>query len=94
MQEFFVKAKGSSFYNNLDKVNEGDELNMVWGIENYPNAIQLTKDGNIIGVIPSETAQKMFYFRDNQRKKYKCFLKNFNLHEEKRVGFNIRLEVT
>jgi len=94
MQTFYIKARGSSFYNNLDKVKEGDELEMLWGIEDYPQAIQLLKDGNILGVIPKETAEKMFYYKNTIKKKYKAFLSNFNLHEEKRVGFNIRLEVT
>lgn len=92
MAIFYVKAKGSSFYNNLDKANEGDELEMKWGTEEYPHAIQLLKDNNILGVIPKETAEKMFYFK-NKGKQYKCFLAKFNLHEEKRVGFNARIQV-
>lgn len=93
MQQFFVRAKGSSFYNNLDKVEQEDELEMKWGTEEYPHAIQLSKAGNILGVIPRETAEKMFYFKDKQNKQYKCFLAKFNEHEGKRVGFNIRVEV-
>lgn len=90
---FFVKAKGSSFYNNLDKVKEEDELEMQWGTEEYLKAIQLLKDGNILGVMPKETAEKMFYFRDEQKKEYKCFLAKFNMHDGERKGFNVRVEV-
>ena len=92
MPIFFVKAKGSSFHNNLDKVNEGDELEMQWGTKEFPKGIRLSSNESILGWIPTRTAEKMFYFK-GKGKQYKCFLAKFNMHGGGRVGFNVRVEV-
>lgn len=94
MATFFVKGVGSSFYKNLDKIKMDDELEMVFGNKEYPEAIQLKKDNYIIGFIPKDTAKKINYFAEKYRKDYKCFVANLNKHEDKVVGFNVRVEVT
>lgn len=94
MTTFFVKGVGSSFYKNLDKIKEKDELEMVFGTEKYPEAIQLKRNNYIVGFIPKGTAKKIHQFKKESNKKYKCFVAQLNKYEDKIVGFNIRVEVS